>query len=90
MDAFFSLIISLNPAPNKGITMNTEKHYTVPLESRYAMTVEAAAVYFGIGQKKIRRLAEENPHAGFALTNGNRLLIKRRAFESFLDNLDSV
>lgn len=67
-----------------------EKHYAVPLHNRYAMTIEAAAEYFGLGQKKIRRLAEDNPHAGFALQNGNRLLIKRKAFEAFLDELDSV
>ena len=62
----------------------------VPIESRYAMTVEDAAEYFSLGQKKIRSLADDNPTAGFALQNGNRLLIKRRAFEDFLDRLDAV
>ena len=62
----------------------------VPLRERYAMSVEEAAEYFGLGQKKIRRLAEDNPHAGFGLHNGNRLMIKRKAFEAFLDELDSV
>lgn len=70
--------------------MNSEKHYQVPLQNRYAMTIEAAAEYFGLGQKKIRRLAEDNPHAGFVLQNGNRLMIKRKAFEAFLDEVDSV
>ena len=70
--------------------MSVDKAYIVPLENRYAMTVETAAEYFGLGQKKIRRLAEDNPHAGFSLQNGNRLMIKRKAFEAFLDQLDSV
>lgn len=77
-------------SPLSDHTYQHARDASVPIAERYALTVEEAAVYFGIGQKKIRRLAEENPHAGFALTNGNRLLIKRRAFESFLDNLDSV
>ena len=62
----------------------------VPIESRYALTVEEAAEYFRLGRKKIRCLAEDNPTAGIALQNGNRLLIKRRAFEDFLDRLDAV
>ena len=67
---------------------NNREH--VPIESRYALTVEEAAEYFRLGQKKIRCLAEDNPTAGIALQNGNRLLIKRRAFEDFLDRLDAV
>ena len=66
------------------------KNRSVPVPNRYAMTIEAAAEYFGIGQKKIRKLAEDNPNAGFFLHNGNRLLIKRKAFEAFLDKLDAV
>lgn len=66
------------------------KNRSVSVLNRYAMTVEAASEYFGIGQKKIRKLAEENPNAGFSLHNGNRLLIKRKAFEDFLDKLDTV
>lgn len=57
---------------------------------RYALTVEEAAIYFCIGQKKIRQIAEEHPSSGIAFTNGNRLTIKRKAFETFLDQLDSV
>ena len=62
----------------------------VPIEHKYLLTVEAAAEYFSLGQKKIRALAEANPASGIALQNGNRLLIKRRAFEDFLDRLDAV
>ena len=60
------------------------------LDQRYALTVEESAVYFCIGQKKIRQIAEEHPTAGIAFTNGNRLTIKRKAFEAFLDQLDSL
>ena len=60
------------------------------LDERYALTVEETAAYFCIGQKKIRQIAEEHPTSGIAFTNGNRLTIKRKAFEAFLDQLDSV
>lgn len=54
------------------------------------MTVKEAASYFSIGEKKIRRLAEENPEASFALMNGSHMLIKRAVFEEFIDILDSI
>ena len=60
------------------------------LDERYALTVEEAAIYFCIGQKKIRQIAEEHLSSGIAFTNGNRLTIKRKAFEAFLNQLDSV
>ena len=60
------------------------------LDERYALTVEEAAIYFCIGQKKIRQIAEAHLSSGIAFTNGNRLTIKRKAFEAFLDQLDSV
>ena len=70
--------------------MTIERYSPIHPENCYAMTVEVAAQYFCLGQKKIRKLAEENPDAGFALQNGNRIMIKRKAFERFLDALDSV
>lgn len=65
----------------KGILMPGEK---------YNLTVKEAASYFSIGEKKIRRLAEENPEASFVLMNGSHMLIKRAAFEKFIDILDSI
>ena len=41
------------------------------LDERYALTVEEAAIYFCIGQKKIRQIAEEHLSSGIAFTNGN-------------------
>lgn len=60
------------------------------LGTKYALTIEEAAVYFCIGQKKLRQIAEEHPASGIAFTNGNRLTIKRKAFEAYLDQVDSV
>ena len=49
-------------ANNTSNINNNREH--VPIESRYALTVEEAAEYFRLGQKKIRCLAEDNPTAG--------------------------
>ena len=48
-----------------------------------AFTLKEAGVYFNIGIKKMRRMAELN-EGGFALFNGNRWIICRPKFEEYL------
>ena len=62
----------------------------VPIWEKYTLTIEEAAKYFRIGENKLRRLAEENLNAGWALQNGNRLQIKRKKFEKLIDELDAI
>ena len=52
--------------------------------------IEEAARYFRIGEKKLRKLAEENPDASWLIMNGNRVQIKRRQFEKVIDSLDVI
>lgn len=33
----------------------------------------------------MRRIAEENPYADYLLRNGNRVMIKRKLFEKYID-----
>ena len=60
----------------------------VPIWEKYTLTIEEAARYFRIGEKKLRKLAEENPDASWLIMNGNRVQIKRRQFEKVIDSLD--
>ena len=57
---------------------------------KYTLTIEEAAKYFRIGEKKLRKLAEENPDANWLIMNGNRIQIKRRQFEKVIDSLDVI
>ena len=54
------------------------------LSNKYMLTIKEAAIYFNIGIKKMRRLAEENT-GRFAVYSGNRFLINRTKFEHFID-----
>jgi excisionase family DNA binding protein len=63
---------------------------TIPIWHKYSLTVEEAAVYFRIGEGKLRRLLRNNPHASFVLRNGARTQIKRAAFEAYLNELTEV
>lgn len=69
------------------IMMNEQKQekYEVPIWRKYTLSVQEEAKYFRIGDKKLRRLIDENPTAEYILWNGSRPQIKRRVFEQFLD-----
>ena len=62
----------------------------VPIWEKYTLTIEEAAKYFRIGEKKLRKLAEENPDTNWLIMNGNRIQIKRRQFEKVIDSLDVI
>ena len=62
----------------------------IPIHEKYALTIEEASQYFRIGENKLRKMAVENPGGGWAMMNGNRILIKRRLFEKILDASDAV
>ena len=62
----------------------------VPIWEKYTLTIEEAAKYFRIGENKLRKLAEENPTATWVIMNGNRIQIKRKQFEKFIDTLEVI
>jgi len=62
----------------------------IPFWNQYNLSIEEAAVYFRIGENKLRSLVNENRNADFILWNGNRALIKRKKFEQFIDRLDAI
>lgn len=62
----------------------------VTIWEKYTLTIEEASKYFRIGEKKLRKLAEENIDAGWVIVNGNRIQIKRKQFEKIIDTLDEI
>jgi excisionase family DNA binding protein len=62
----------------------------VPIWERYTLTIEEASKYFRIGEKKLRKLAEENQGASWVIMNGNRVQIKRKQFEKIIDSMDVI
>ncbi len=66
------------------------ERFTVPVWEKYLLTIEEGAQYFGIGENKLRRIAEENEDSDYILSNGNRRLIKRKRFEQYLDHCQMV
>lgn len=62
----------------------------VPILEKYTLSIEKAAKYFRIGEKKLRKLAGENLDANWLIMNGNRIQIKRRQFEKIIHSLDVI
>jgi len=65
-------------------------HHDVPILEKYTLTIEEAAKYFRIGEKKLRKLVDENPDANWLIMNGKRVQIKRKQFEKVIDSLDVI
>lgn len=66
--------------------LNRDFDFTdIPVWRKYTLSVQEAARYFRIGEKKMRKLIEENPGANYILWNGTRPQIKRKLFEQYLD-----
>lgn len=68
--------------------MNEKK--SIPIWEKFTLTISEASEYFNLGEKKMRFLADNYNDYGFVLQNGNKLLIKRRKFEDFINETNAV
>ena len=57
----------------------------IPIWEKYTLTIREAAEYFHIGEKKMRQIVDEKMDANFILTSGNRVMVKRKLFEEYLN-----
>ena len=62
----------------------------IPYWEKYMLTLREAAEYFHIGEKKMRQIVDENMDAKFLLESGNRVMIKRKLFEEYLDRASVI
>lgn len=63
---------------------------TVPVWEKYSLNIPEAAEYYGIGEKNLRQIANENVGADFILEIGSHIRFKRRLFEKYLDLSSTV
>ncbi len=62
----------------------------VQIRDKFCLTVEEASLYFNIGEKKLRKLVADNLDSGFIIQNGVKILIKRKRFEEFLNDVTAL
>ncbi|MBR1373747.1 helix-turn-helix domain-containing protein [bacterium] len=58
--------------------------------NKYLLSVEEAAQYFGIGEKRLREYLSGHRNADFIVLNGTKTLIKKKMFERYIDTQMSV
>lgn len=61
----------------------------IPIYKKLTLTIDEAAEYSNIGRNKLRELVKM-PHCPFLLYSGRNVLIKRIAFEHWLENQTSI
>ncbi len=61
----------------------------VPIWEKANLSMEEAASYFGIGINKLREMTNDE-NCTFVLWNGSKRMIKRRAFEKYLEHTYSI
>jgi len=62
---------------------------SIPIKDKLNLTIEEAAAYSNIGVNKLRSMADE-PSCPFVLYIGKRKVIKRKAFERYLEKVLEV
>ena len=62
----------------------------VEIKDKFCLTIDEASAYFNIGEKKLSRIVTDNIDTGFIIQNGVKFLIKRKQFETFLENLTAI
>lgn len=65
--------------------MNMEQINEVKISEKVLLTIVEANAYSGIGLNKLRELTND-PRCPFVFYVGKRKMIKRKAFEAFLDS----
>ena len=61
----------------------------IPIWRKASMTVEEAARYSNIGESKIRELCKD-PLLKISFQVGRKILIKRAAFDDYLNNIELI
>ena len=61
----------------------------IPPWEKFALTLEEAAAYYGIGVNKIREITNDE-ECKFVFWIGNKRLIKRNLFSEFLEGIYSI
>ena len=70
--------------------MENSNKFNIPIWEKYTLSIEEATEYFRIGENKLRALANDFKDADWLLWNGNRMQIKRKLFETFIDKLNYI
>lgn len=61
----------------------------IPVWEKLNLSIIEAARLSGIGEKRLRTLVLQ-PNCPFVLFKGNQVMIKRKAFENYLNSINKI
>jgi len=66
------------------------KEIDIRVHEKYVLTIDEAALYFGIGRNRLYTMIHEQPNADWVLWIGSHAHIKRHIFERMIDGLSAL
>ena len=66
--------------------MKIANDITLPWWEKYTLTIKEASMYFGIGEKALRRFIREHKDENFVIYNGTKAQIVKKDFEKYISN----
>lgn len=69
--------------------MEKDKNIIVPVYRKLILSIEEASAYSGIGINSLKTLVRK-PDCPFAVKKGKQYLIKRQAFEEYINNTNII
>lgn len=87
----YGLIYELNKKIEEAKRLvDTRVAEPVSISEKYSLSIQEAAEYYGIGEKRLRSFLADHWNESFVLEIGTHTRIKRRLFEEYLDQMAAV
>lgn len=62
----------------------------IPITEKAVLSINEAAAYSNIGIHKLQQICSSEEGKKFAFKNGNRNMIKRKAFDKWLESIEQI
>ena len=69
--------------------MSDEK-IIIPISEKAVLSLNEASVYSNIGIHKLQQICNTDDAKSFVFRNGKRFMIKRKAFDSWLESIEQI
>ena len=86
----YDAIMRLDNKIKEANSIESEKKNSLPIWHKYLLTIEEATEYFGIGEKRLRSIVNENIGEDFVVEIGSQKRIKRQLFEQYLNYAGTI